>query len=64
MSEVNTALASGCFQNNRVVQPSLDFWRVLEIESLENKIGFNWGNMDDLRGLINYLFVSLVRKLQ
>ena len=40
MSEVNTALASGQFQNDGVVQPSLNFWRALEIECLENKIVF------------------------
>ena len=27
----NTALASGHFQNDGVVQPSLDFWRALEM---------------------------------
>ena len=39
MSEVNTALASGHFQNDWVVEPSLYFWRVLAIECLENTIG-------------------------
>ena len=38
MSEVNTALASGHFQNDAVVQPSMNFWRVLEIECLKNTI--------------------------
>ena len=39
VSEVNTALESGHFQNDEVVKPSLDFRRDLEIEFLENKIG-------------------------
>ena len=37
--EFNTALALGHFQNYWVVQPSLYFWRALEIEFLENTIG-------------------------
>ena len=44
MSEVNTALASGHFLNDGVVQPSLDFWRSLAIECLENTIGFELGD--------------------
>ena len=39
VSEVNTALASGHFQNDGVVQPSLYFWIDLAIECHENKIG-------------------------
>ena len=39
MTEVNTDLAPGHFKNDGVVQPSLDFWRSLSIECLENKIG-------------------------
>ena len=38
--EVNIDLASGHFQNGGVVQPSMDFWRDLTIECLENIIGF------------------------
>ena len=41
--EVNTYLASGHFQNDGVVQPSLDFQRALAIECLENKIGVELG---------------------
>ena len=44
VSEVNTALVSGQFQNNGVVQPSLDFWSALAIECLENKIGVELGD--------------------
>ena len=44
MLEVNTSLASGHFQNDGVVQPSLDFWRSLAIECLENTIGFELGD--------------------
>ena len=44
MSEVNTALVSGRFQNDGVVQPSLDFWRYFAIECLENTIGFKLGD--------------------
>ena len=42
--EVNTALASGHLKNDGVVQPSLDFWRALEIECPENIIGFELGD--------------------
>ena len=44
MSEVNTALASGDTQNDGVVQPSLDFWRDLAIECVENTIGVEPGD--------------------
>ena len=40
MSEVDTYIASVHFQKDGAVQPSLDFWRALEIYCLENKIGF------------------------
>ena len=43
VSEVNTDLASGHFQNDGVVQPSMSFWRALEIECHENKIVFELG---------------------
>ena len=43
VSEANTALASGHFQNDGVVQPSLDFRRALAIECLENTIGVELG---------------------
>ena len=43
MSEVNTALVSGHFKNDGVVQPSLDFWRAFAIECLENTIGVEFG---------------------
>ena len=39
VSEVNTALVSGQFKNDGVVQPSLYFWRALEIYCLDNTIG-------------------------
>ena len=44
VSEVNIALASGHFQNDEVVQPSLNFWISLEMKWLENKIGFELGD--------------------
>ena len=44
VSEVNTALASGHFQNYGVVQPILDFCRALAIECLENTIGVEFGD--------------------
>ena len=34
---------SGHFQNGGVVKPSLDFWRELSIECLDNKIGVELG---------------------
>ena len=44
VSEANKSPAPGHFQNDGVVQPSLDFWRDLARECLENKIGFEfWG---------------------
>ena len=43
MLKVNTALVSGHFQNDEVVQPSLDFIRALETEGLENKTGVELG---------------------
>ena len=43
VSEVNTALESGHFQNDGVVQPSLNFRRALAIECLENTIGVELG---------------------
>ena len=43
VSEVNTALVSGHFKNYGVVQPSLYFWRDLEIECLENTIRVKLG---------------------
>ena len=39
LQEVNTYIVSGHFQNDGVVQPSLDFRRYFAIECLENKIG-------------------------
>ena len=36
--EVIAAIASGHFQNDGVVQPSLNFWRALVIECLYNTI--------------------------
>ena len=44
MSEVNTDLESGHFQHYGLVQPGLDFQRVLEIECLENTIGVKLGD--------------------
>ena len=43
MSEVNTALLSGHFLNDGIVQPSIDFWRAFKIEYLEDTIGFELG---------------------
>ena len=43
VSRVNTDLASGHFQDYGVVQPSMDFWRALAIEFLDNKIGVELG---------------------
>ena len=40
VSEFHTALVSGHFQNDGVVQPSLKFRRASEIERLDNAIGF------------------------
>ena len=37
-------MASGHFQNDGVVQPSLYFWRALTIECLENTIGVELGD--------------------
>ena len=42
--EVNTALASGHFQNDGLVQPILDFQRALAIECLNNTIGAELGD--------------------
>ena len=39
MSKVNTALESDHFQNDGVVQPSMDFRRDFSIECLDNTIG-------------------------
>ena len=64
MSQVNTALASGHFKNDGVVQLSLDFCRALAIECLENKLGLSWERMDNLIELVEYLYISLERKLQ
>ena len=44
MLEVNTDLVSGNFENDGVLQPSMEFWRALEIECLENKIGVELGD--------------------
>ena len=44
VSKINTALSSGHFQNDGVVQPSLNFWRALSIERLENTIGVELGD--------------------
>ena len=43
VSEVSTDLAPGHCKNDMAVQPSLDFWRALAIECLENKIEFELG---------------------
>ena len=64
VSKINTDLATGHLQNDGLVQPSLNFWRALVIEFLENKIGVELGAMDDLREFLNCLFTSLVSKLQ
>ena len=43
VSEVNTALVSGRFQNDGLVQPNLDFWVYLAIECLDNTIVIELG---------------------
>ena len=50
--EVNIDLASGHFQNDGVVQPSLYFQRYFAIECLENKIGVESGQ----NGLPNRIY--------
>ena len=40
---VHRALASDHLQNGGVVQPSMDFWRALEIDFLKNTIGVELG---------------------
>ena len=64
VSEVNTDLASGHFQNDGLVQPSLDVEELCKYSALRIKLGLNWWIMDDLIELLKYLFMSLVRKLQ
>ena len=44
MSEGNTGLASGNFQNCEVVKPSVYFQIYLEIEYLENQIWVEFGD--------------------
>ena len=64
VSEVNTDLASGHFQNDGLVQPSLDVEELFKYSDLRIKLGLNCWIMDDLIELLKYLFMSLVRKLQ
>ena len=45
VSEVNTDLASGHFQNDWLVRTSFYFWRALEIYLIENKIGVELGKI-------------------
>ena len=63
MSEVNTDLASGNFQNNGVVQPSLDFVHRWQYCALGVKLGLNWDTMYNLEDLVKYQDTYLVRKL-
>ena len=62
--EVNIALASGHFQNDGVVQPSLDFLRDFPIECLDNTIRVELGIMDGLIEPLKYQYILFVRKLQ
>ena len=50
VTEVNTDLASGHFQNDGVVQPSLYFQRYLAIYCLENTIGVELGDNELTKG--------------
>ena len=43
--EVITALASGNFQNGGNIMPTLDFWRHLAIQCMENTIGTEPGDI-------------------
>ena len=45
MLGVNTALASGHFQNGGNIMPTLDFWRHLAIQCMENTIGTEPGDI-------------------
>ena len=54
--EFNTALLSRHFQNDGVVQPSLDFQRALAMECLENKIRVELGE----NRKSNRIFKSLI----
>ena len=45
MTEVNTALASGHFQNGGNIMLNLDFWGQLEIHCMENTIGTDTGDV-------------------
>ena len=64
VSEVNTDIASSYFQNDGVLQLSLDFGYIWQQIALRIHLGLNWVRMDNLRELQKYLFVPLVRKLQ
>ena len=55
---------SGHFQNGGVVKPSLDFWRELSIECLDNKIGVELGYNKKLKEFVKFQYTSIVRKLQ
>ena len=45
VTEVNTALASGHFQNGGDIMPTLDFWRQLVIKCMEDTIGTDPGDI-------------------
>ena len=45
MAEVNTALVSGYFQNGGNIMPTLDFWRQLALQFMENTIGTEPGDI-------------------
>ena len=59
VSEFNTALASGHFQNDGVVQPSLDFGELWQYSALRIQLGLNWVEMDNLRELLKYYICPL-----
>ena len=45
VTEVSTALASGNFQNCGDIMPTLDFWRQVAIQCMENAILIEPGNI-------------------
>ena len=45
VTEVNTALASGHFQNGGNIMLTLDFWRQLVLQCMENTIGTDPGSV-------------------
>ena len=46
MTELNTALASGNFQNGGNIMPTLYFWRQLDLKCMKNTIGTDPDDID------------------